>query len=148
MALDLDGFAALRSIGSNPRAFSNIALEAGKTARLLVLKQLKAKESNARVLRDVRKALGSEQFGLLLDGLGEREVKTLVGKCDKYHPELKDSDARWRLQHLRGLAEGVFEPADNPTAAPKRATIRKATKRKASDPDRLSSKAMGAVRKR
>lgn len=146
MALDLDGFAALRSIAAHPRAFQDIPLEASKAARSLVLKQLKAKGSDAKTLHNVRKALGTEQFSLLLDGIAEKDVKSLLSKFDKHHPELKESNARWRLQHLRSLADGTLDPVAKPQPAPKR---RKATRKpKASEIERLSSKAMGAVRKR
>jgi len=38
MALDVDGFAVLRSIGSHPDTFAAIAAELAKTARNLVIK--------------------------------------------------------------------------------------------------------------
>ncbi len=41
MALDIDGYAVLRSIGSHPEAFAAVAAELAKTARTLVIKHIK-----------------------------------------------------------------------------------------------------------
>jgi hypothetical protein len=146
MALDLDGFAVFRAIASARAVFKAINLEVNKTARTLAVKQLKAKGSDLQNLRDVNRTLGSE-FDLVLEGMKPSELKTLVKKFDKHHPELKGADARWCLRHLNALARGAENPAEKPvsTAKAKPNSKRRAGK---GESDRLTSRAMGAVRKR
>ena len=68
MALDIDGFAVMRSIAAHPSTFPGAATEVAKAARALVTKQIKTKASTLTSLRDVRKALGADTFNLILDG--------------------------------------------------------------------------------
>jgi hypothetical protein len=110
-----------QQLAANPRVFADVILDAAKHARTLVTKQLKAKGSDLSTLRNVNKALGRESFTLIVDGMSDAEVKSLVGKFDKHHPELKSSNPAWRRAHLRALADGKMEPATKPqsTAKPK-----------------------------
>jgi hypothetical protein len=146
MALDLDGFAVFRAMASAPDVFKAISVEVNKNARTLAIKQLKAKGADTQNLRDVRRALNTE-FDLILEGMKAAELKTLVRKFDKHHPELKGADARWCLQHLNALATGLTNPLEKPKSAVKSKTVpkKRATRR---ETERLSSRAMGAVRKR
>ena len=146
MALDLDGFAVFRAIASTPEVFKSVSSEINKTARSLALKQLKAKTADIQNLRDIRQALHTE-FDFVLDGMKATELKTLVRKYDKYRPELKSADARWCLRHLSALANGSENPLEKPRSATKEKV---GTKRRApkAEPERLSSRAMAAVRKR
>lgn len=59
-------------------------------------------------------------FNLILDGIPDAQVKTIVGKLDKHHSELKTSNAPWRREHLRALVTGSTEPAVKPPSSPKR----------------------------
>jgi hypothetical protein len=45
-----------------------------------------------------RAALGADAFDLILDGLTDNQVKSLVTRVDKHHPELKTASPEWRLQ--------------------------------------------------
>jgi hypothetical protein len=56
-----------------------------------VIKQLKAKNTGLHSVRDIRKAIGADAFGLIMDGMTDAQVKSLVSKLDKKHPELKSS---------------------------------------------------------
>jgi hypothetical protein len=145
MALDVDGFGVFRAMASAPDVFGAITAEVNKTARTLAVKQLKAKSSNIQNFRDVRRALSAE-FELVLEGMKEAELKTLVRKFDKHHPELKLADARWCLRHLSALASGSRQPLEKPKS-PKRKTEQRSRPLKERQ-ERLSSRAMGAVRKR
>ena len=148
MALDLDGAQVFRSIAERPRAFPDIVVDLNKAARTLVAKQLKAKSMNLALLRDVRGALGGEAFSHIVDGMSDAEVKSLLGKFDKNHPELKQATPDWRRRQLAALAAGSVEPSEKAKALPKARAPRKASKRSTEEPERLSSKAMAAVRKR
>src|ERR671933_209481 len=105
MALDIDGFAVLRAIVQEPDAFSAIRTDATKAARALVTKQLKAKALTVDGLRRVRTALGEHPFALVVDGLSDTDIKSITGKLDKHHPELKAASASWRRGHLVRLAK-------------------------------------------
>jgi hypothetical protein len=74
-------------------------------------------------------------------------VKTIVGKLDKHHPELKTSNAIGRRQQLRALADGSVAPAAK-IKRPIKPEITKGAKAPPEEPERLSSAAMAAVRKR
>jgi hypothetical protein len=147
MAIELDGFTVLRSIGTHAGTFPSIAVEAKKAAHSLVVKQLKAKTASLKATRAVREAIGHDMFAFLIDAMKDSEVKTVLGKLDKHHPEIKAANAAWRRQQLRALADGSAEPTEKPKPQPKAKGVRK-TKPKPQEPDLLSSKAMAAVRKR
>jgi hypothetical protein len=52
---------------------------------------LKAKSVGLDGLREIRRALGENQFGLVVEGLKDAEVKSVVTRLDKHHPDLKNS---------------------------------------------------------
>jgi len=110
MALDIDPFAVLRSIGAHQNCFPDIVAEVTKAARDLVVKQISLKNVGLETVRGVRKALGAESFELILDGIPDQQIKTLVGKLDKSNPQLKTSLAPWHREHLRGLVSGSVHP--------------------------------------
>ena len=96
-------------------------------------------------MRGVRKALGKKLFALLIDGMKDAELKTLVTRLDKYHPDLKGSDPQWRRQHLLQLVRGDVEPSAKPA--------KPAGKAKAAKPKAEAGKSdwfvsAGVVRKR
>src|SRR5262245_40135853 len=147
MALEINGFAVLRSIAAHTAIFSDISADVNKVARALILKKLKSQKEGVKTVRDVRRALSDEAFGLVVDGMTDAEVKTIVGKLDKHHPELKASNALWRRQQLCALADGSVEPTGKIKKAAKTKSSKKA-KAPPEEPERLSSSAMAAVRKR
>jgi hypothetical protein len=147
MALDIDGFAVLRSIGSHPNAFAAIAAELAKTTRTLVVKQLRHKDTGLEAIRNVRAALGPEAFRLIADGMADAHIKSLALKLDKHNTGLKSSNAAmWRL-HVFALADGSTEPLEKQKPAPKPAKSKKATS-PLSTPSRIQFSSAGAVRKR
>lgn len=144
MALSIDGFAVLATIGRKPDLFPDIRSEAAKAAQALLAKQLKAKTLTVTGLRGIEGALGRETFSLVLDALSDADVKSLATRLDKHHPEIKDATAGRRRRHIVALAAGA-EPAEKPkkAAAAKRAPARKPGK--APVERAISSKAMAAV---
>lgn len=115
MALDVDGYSVLGAIAAVPEVFPDIRADIAKTARTLVTKQLKAKSLPLARLRLIRRALGAETFALIVDGMTDAEAKSLVGRFDKHHPELKTASADWYRRRLGGLAD-TEEPAEKPKA--------------------------------
>jgi hypothetical protein len=145
MALSLNGMAVLLAIAQNRAIFSSVSADAAKYARTLVMKQLKAKSSGLSTLHDVRSALGRESFSHIMDAMSDSEVKSIVSRLDKHHPELKTSGPAWRRTHLSALSEGKTEPTEKP------ARVTKATTRSRKSPAKrefLDLQSMKATRRR
>ncbi|HEY5380346.1 MAG TPA: hypothetical protein VIJ78_12525 [Pseudolabrys sp.] len=151
MALDLDPFAVLRAIGGHSALFASVRTEANKLARALIVKKLKAKDSDLKTVRDLRRALGDENFGLVVDGMKDSEVKSLSAKLDKHHPELKTANAAWRRRHLLALASGSEEPRAKPVKTKKIAGTKgtgPGGRKPLKEPQFLADESAGAVRRR
>jgi hypothetical protein len=146
MALEFDGFEAWRAVAESPDSFASLRAEAAKSARAALVKYLKAKTSGLAELRRARKALGKQTFGLLIDGMKDAEVKTLVTRLDKHHPQLKAADAAWRRQHILQLVKGDVEPAQKPDKPAKKAKATSKSKQDEKAGEWFAS--AGAVRKR
>ncbi len=150
MALEFDGFEAWRAVAESPDTFVSLRADAAKSARAALVKYLKAKTSGLAELRRARKALGKQTFGLLLDGMKDAEVKTLVARLDKHHPDLKAADAAWRRQHILQLVKGDIEPAAKPDKPAKNTKAASKPKQAEARADKNSEwfTSAGAVRKR
>lgn len=147
MALTLDGLKVLGDIAANPVAFPAIVSEAEKLARSLVVKQLKAKTSGLDTLRSVNRALGNE-FILVVEGMSDAEVKSLLSKVDKHYPDLKTAPGDQLRSQLNALAAGTAEPRSKTGSSGKSSNPRTSRRQPPAPPERLSSPAMAAVRKR
>jgi hypothetical protein len=141
MSIALDGFEVFRQVGKHAEVFAPIRADVDKQARALVIKCLKAKSVGLDAFRDILRALGQEQFGLVLEGLKDTEVKSVLTRLDKHHPDVKEGDTGWRRQHLSGLADGSSTPHALP-AKTKKATSRKAK----AEPPRLRSEVIDVYR--
>jgi hypothetical protein len=145
MSIALDGFEILRRLGKHADAFAVVRADVDKAAGALVLKCLKAKSTGINELRGIHKALGPDQFGLVLESLRDAEVKTILTRLDKHHPELKSATQAWRRQHLEALADGSSDPSSPPPKPAKKAAAGKKAKSK-SEPARLQSEVMEVFR--
>jgi hypothetical protein len=141
MSIALDGFEVLRQVGKHPDIFAPVRADVDKQSRALVIKCLKAKSVGLDAFRDIRTALGEEQFGLLLDGLKDTEAKAILTRLDKHHPDVKSGTSMWRRQHLYALAEGSSEPHAPPVKAKKAAA-----KKTKAEPSRLTSEVIDVYR--
>ena len=146
MALDIDGFAVFHSIGSHRAAFAGIATDIIKAAQTLVVKAIKDKRTGLVALRDLRKALGTEAFNLITDGMSDSQIKSLATKLDKHNFDLKGSDPAAQRRHVIALVEGAVEPIEKPKTAAKQKATKKPPARKA--PERIHFDSAGATRKR
>jgi hypothetical protein len=145
MSIALDGFEVLRRLGKHADVFAAVRADVDKAARALVVKCLKAKSTGINELHQIYKALGPDQFGLVLENLKDAEMKTILTRLDKHHPELKAATSAWRRQHLKALAEGSSDPSSPPPKAAKKAAAGKKAKSK-SEPERLQSEVMDVFR--
>ena len=147
MALDVDGFAVFRSIGSHSDAFAIIALDVAKAARTLVVKQIAHKDTGLKALRDIRAAVGPEAFGLIADGMTDAQIKSLAVKLDKHNPELKASSSAAQRLHVLALAEGAAEPLEKSKSA-RKPTPSKKIEAPLTSADRIQFRSAGATRRR
>jgi len=145
MPLDMDGFRVLGSIAAHPTAFRDIAKDINAAARTLVVKQIRSKGTSLGRLQEIHAALGSDVFNLAVDGLTDAQIKSLVGKLDKHHPELASFMAEWGRRHLLALANGSASATPKPKLPPKE---RPAKKKPATAPEVLNYASAGATRKR
>ncbi|MBV8696471.1 hypothetical protein [Bradyrhizobium sp.] len=141
MSIALDGFEVFRQLGKHADVFGPIRADVDKQARALVVKCLKTKSVGLDKVRGIRTALGEDQFGLLLDGLKDAEVKSVVTRLDKHHPDLKAGTTAWRREHLGALADGSSAPHAPPVK------VKKAAAKKAkAEPARLQSEVVDIYR--
>lgn len=145
MPLDMDGFCVLGSIAAHPAVFQDIAKEINVVARTLVVKQIRAKGTNLSRFREIYAALGAEAFNLAIDGLPDVQVKSLLAKLDKHHPEMASFTGEWGRRHIVALADGTVSAAPKSKVAPKPKAPR--TKPDAA-PEVLNYVSAGATRKR
>jgi hypothetical protein len=143
MPIALDGFDVLQRLGKHAEVFAVVRADVDKAAHALVVKCLKAKPTGSDALRHIYAALGGDQFELVLEGLKDADVKSILTRLDKHHPDLKVAEASWRRQHLKALAEGSSNPSPPPVKATKKAT---AGKKAQSQPARLQSDVVELVR--
>jgi hypothetical protein len=147
MALDVDGFAVLRSMGAHPEAFAGIAVQVARTARALVLKQITHKDTGLKMVRDIRAAVGPEAFSLITDGMSDAQVKALAFKLDRHNPELKTANETVRRLHVMTLAAGFAEPMEKPKSVRKRPPLKK-IEPSLNPVNRIQFSSAGATRRR
>jgi len=148
MALDVDGFAVLRSMGAHPEAFAAIALDVARMARALVLKQITHKETGLKIVRDIRAAVGPEAFSLITDGMSGAQIRALALKLDKHNPELKTANEGERRLHVMKLAGGVAEPMEKSKSVRKPTPLKKINLNPEDPADRIHFRSAGATRRR
>jgi hypothetical protein len=144
MALDVDGFAVLRTIGVHPHIFKVITADVVKAARTLVARQIANKDTGLKAVRDIRAAIGPEAFSLIVDGLTDAQIRSLTARLDKHVSRAKSANGTARL-HVLALADGSVQPAEQPkgaTARPRKAPA------PPSPPARIHYTSAGATRKR
>ena len=146
MALEIDGFAILRTIGVHPHLFKAVITDTGKAARTLVTKQITHKTITLKTVRDIRAAIGPDSFSLIVDGLTDAQVKSLATKLDKHAASQKIADGTAR-RHIVALADGSAQLGEPTPRAPKKAPSKK-TATAPGEPKRLHYASAGATRKR
>ena len=118
MPLDIDGAAVLRAVVNAPDVFKDIQNDLNAFAHKVVVKQLKTKGTDVSRLRDVYRAVGEDNFRLIIDGLSDAG-KSLSVKIDKHNADLKTAGLDWLRMHLNELARGALEPTTKPSRVTK-----------------------------
>jgi hypothetical protein len=121
MGVNVNGFAVLGAISSNPDIFKSIKPDACKAATALVLTALKEKSLDLAQVRKIHRAVGAESFDLVLDGMKDAQLRSLLKTLDKHQTEIQDSTAREQRDHLDALILGATQasPAPAKKVAPK-----------------------------
>ena len=136
MDLEIDAFHVLRRIASELALAplrAQAAIHYGKfidALRKLLVKRIKTHGGDLEALRAMRVALGAEAFDLVVEGMRDSEIKTLVNKLDRHHPGQKAAGAIWLRGHFRALVGGAIEPAPAPAKKEKAAPKPKVAKQK------------------
>jgi hypothetical protein len=78
--------------------------------------------------------------------LTDSQIKSLVTKVDKHHPETKTASPEWRLQRIRALAHGATEPLAKSKLAGKSTKVNKRPAERPAAPERLAYMSAGAKR--
>ncbi|MFE1603039.1 hypothetical protein [Methylobacterium sp. ID0610] len=144
MALEIDGLAILCAIAEAPQAFPAIRQDVAKVAQSLVTKQLKAKDLTLDALRQVHGALGPQPLALVVESLGDGEVKALVTRLDRANAALRAAAPVEHRRRLLGLAAGA-EPEAPKAAPPAPRARRRAAPAEPPADHALASPAMAAV---
>jgi hypothetical protein len=154
MGLSINSHAVLRSFAEYPDIFPAIQPDLAELARKLLLKQLKAKSTDAALLRKLFEVTGADTLSTIFDGMMDSEIITLIKKVDPYSAYGKaGSEPGGARSHVIDLAAGRVGPSIKPAkvAAPKKLTSPKAPSSKAPSSkigDILGSKVhSGATRK-
>lgn len=147
MALEIDGFAVFHSISTQRAAFARVTADLAKSARTILVKLIKDKKTDLAALRAIRTALGPESFNLIVDGMPDLQIKSVLGNLDKHHSEIKTSDRVWQRCHLLALADGSAQSAEKPKSPPKQQKVKK-PQAVPKTLERISFSSAGATRKR
>lgn len=123
MPLDVDGLAILKAILAAPDAFPDIGGEADRAARMLVIRQLKAKTLPLPGLRRVYEVLGHEVFTLVVDDLTEAETRNFVVRFDPRHPDGRTAPPHWLRRQIVALAGGAEPHAGGEVARTPRLSL-------------------------
>jgi hypothetical protein len=120
MALAIDGYWVLKTIGKNAKIFPDIRFDVNKQASLLIGKQVK--KSDVENLRAIYDALGSDNFSKVVDQLNG--IGPILKRMDKHNPDLKGMLAQHQRKLLSALACGDVQPKEKPAKAksPKKKT--------------------------
>ena len=145
MALEVDGFVVLRTIGVHPHIFKAVVADTAMAARRLVVRQISHKNTGLKTVRDIRGLLGPEAFSLIIDGMSDAQIRSLTTRLDQHAAPAKIADGTAR-RHVLALADGSVQPAAQP-ADPPRIVRPKKKPAPPSEPGRIYFKSAGATRK-
>jgi hypothetical protein len=123
MGLSINSHAVLRSFADHPEIYPAIQPDLAEIARKLLLKQLKAKSTDAAQLRRLCEVAGADTLAIIFDSMTENELIGLIKRVDPHSPYGKaGSDSRGARAHVGALAAGRAELSTKPAkvTAPKK----------------------------
>jgi hypothetical protein len=119
MALSINSHAVLRSFAEHPELFPAIQPDLAEITRKLLLKQLKAKVTDAILLKKLFEVTGGDALPIIFDSMSESEIAGLIKKIDPHSPFAKVGDDPIAARaHIDTLASGRAEPSTKPVKAP------------------------------
>ncbi|KAI94249.1 hypothetical protein T281_12100 [Rhodomicrobium udaipurense JA643] len=124
MTTKIDGVQLFKNIAQHAELFRPIEKDIITSASALVGKFLKQKNLDVEALRSLRAAITADVLLLTIDGLNERDVRTLTKKVDKHYPDLTEASASTLRAHLSDLASSAKDIHAKPEKAgsPKKST--------------------------
>jgi hypothetical protein len=115
MGLSINSHAVLRSFAEHPEIYPAIQSDLAELARKLLIKQLKAKSTDAALLQRLFKVTGEDTLAIVFDSMTENELIGLIKKVDPYSPYGKaGGDTRAARAHVSDLAAGRAELSTKP----------------------------------
>jgi hypothetical protein len=143
MALTIDSAAVLRAVADHPDTFPAVKADLDEIARKLLIKQLKARGTNAGLLRRICTVTREDNLKTILDGFTAADLTGLLKRVDPHGPVATGAeDPGLARRHIIGIANGGIEPSTTPRA-PKKATKVPAKREKAQIGTVLESKVHG-----
>lgn len=125
MALTIDSAVVLRAMADHPDAFPALKADLDETARKLLVKQLKAKMTDASLLHRLFAVTSRDTMLTILDGFSANDLVGLVKKIDPHGPFAKAGcDLHAARVHVAGIGEGRLQPStepEKPVKAPRKA---------------------------
>lgn len=112
MAIIVDPYTLLQTIGRNQNAFAAIRADASKAGQKLFEKQIKHKSTGVETLSAIYKAFGDDDFKIMIDGVDK--LAATIKRLDKNNPAVKTMNARDCRVHLIDLAAGRITPLVKP----------------------------------
>lgn len=123
MGLSINSHAVLRSFAEYPEIYPAIQPDLAELARKLLLKQLKAKSTDAVLLRKLFEVTGADTLATIFDSMTEKELTGLIKRIDPHSPYGKaGGESRAVRAHIDALAAGRVELSTKPVkvTAPKK----------------------------
>ena len=94
-----------------------LELRAGRASRRGGNKPGPARDYSLKTVRDIRGLVGPEAFSLIMDGMSDAQIRSLMAKLDRHAASAKIADGTAR-RHVLALADGSVQPAGTRSRRP------------------------------
>jgi hypothetical protein len=117
-----DGFAIFKAIAVNRDVFSAVESAINQAAQKILVAAVKNSALDLNRLLALRRAVGAEEFGLLLDDLSAGDLRKIIKKADRHLPGIANKIEDELRTHIERLATGsvdVSAEPERPTRRPR-----------------------------
>jgi hypothetical protein len=115
-----DGFAVFKAIADNRDVFSTVESAINQAAQKIMVAAVKNSALDLNRLSGLRRAVGPDEFGLLLDYLSAADLKRILKKTDRHLPGVADKTEDEQRTHIERLAAGSVKVSAKPERPPSR----------------------------